>query len=307
MRQYINRHRGKHVRLFHALIRAVTAPPIRSPLVRGVASGLLLGIAATASAADTTLLNVSYDPTREFYEAFNTAFIAHWKAETGEEVAAIQTSFPAEGLLRQDNFVSLLYYLGLLSFAGEREGRPLLRIPNRTVRQLMYGYLRDAYDEVGVFRPSTYEIADRLNKMAYRGEWRGFFDYLAEEIGRQASVRDFLQGEKMIQGFLLAWLNLSPYFQVFSEAEQAGGFVDLYLAPFYFGYPDMRHAYLIELKYLSRAEDSPARREHLLAEARAQLRRYATDARVQDALGAATLHPIVLLYSGWELVHREAL
>jgi hypothetical protein len=69
--------------------------------------------------------------------------------ETGEEVAALQTSFPAEGLLRQDNFVSLLYYLGLLSFAGEREGRPLLKIPNRTVRQLMYGYLRDAYDEVG--------------------------------------------------------------------------------------------------------------------------------------------------------------
>ena len=226
--------------------------------------------------------------------------------ETGEEVAAIQTSFPAEGLLRQDNFVSLLYYLGLLSFAGEREGRPLLRIPNRTVRQLMYGYLRDAYDEVGVFRPSTYEIADRLNKMAYRGEWRGFFDYLAEEIGRQASVRDFLQGEKMIQGFLLAWLNLSPYFQVFSEAEQAGGFVDLYLAPFYFRYPDMRHAYLIELKYLSRAEDSPARREHLLAEARAQLRRYAGDARVYSQLGEAQLHPILLLYCGWELVHREA-
>ncbi len=227
--------------------------------------------------------------------------------ETGEEVAQIQTSFPAEGLLRQDNFVSLLFYLGLLSFAGEREGRPVLRIPNRTVRQLMYGYLREAYDAVGVFRPSTYEIADRLNKMAYRGEWRDFFDYLAEEIARQASVRDFLQGEKMIQGFLLAWLNLSPYFQVFSEAEQAGGFVDLYLAPFYFRYPDMRHAYLLELKYLPRAEDTPARRAALLDEARGHLRRYATDARVQAALGAATLHPLVLLYSGWELVHREAL
>ena len=226
--------------------------------------------------------------------------------ETGEEVAAIQTSFPAEGLLRQDNFVSLLYYLGLLSFAGEREGRPLLKIPNRTVRQLMYGYLRDAYDEVGVFRPSTYEIADRLNKMAYRGEWQGFFDYLAEEIARQASVRDFLQGEKMIQGFLLAWLNLSPYFQVFSEAEQAGGFVDLYLAPFYFRYPDMRHAYLIELKYLSRADDNPAKRESLLEAGRVQLGRYAGDARVLTQLGSARLHPILLLYSGWELIHREA-
>ncbi len=53
--------------------------------------------------------------------------------------------------------------------------------------------------------------------------------------------------------------------------------------------------------------DPPARRGALLDEARAQLRRYATDARVQEALGASTLHPLVLLYSGWELVHREAL
>ena len=227
--------------------------------------------------------------------------------ETGEEVASIQPSFPAEGLLRQDNFVSLVYYLGLLSFAGEREGSPLLKIPNRTVRQLMYGYLRAAYDEVGVFRPSTYTVAEKLRHMAYRGHWEGFFDYLAEEIARQASVRDYLQGEKMIQGFLLAWLNLSPYFRVFSEAEQAGGFVDLYLAPFYFRYPDMRHAYLIELKYLSRSEDSPAKREQWLEEGRAQLRRYAGDARIGAQLGEAELHPIVLLYSGWELVQREAI
>nr|WP_323706234.1 AAA family ATPase [Thiorhodovibrio frisius] len=227
--------------------------------------------------------------------------------ESGEVVAQVQTSFPAEGLLRQDNFISLIYYLGLVSFAGERDGRPLLKIPNRTVRQLMYGYLRDGYQEAGVFSPSSYDIAEKLNRMAYRGEWMPFFDYLAEQIGAQASVRDFLQGEKMIQGFLLAWLNLSPYFRVFSESEQAGGFVDLYLAPFYFKFPDMRHAYLIELKYLSRSEDSPDKRERLLNDARAQLKRYAGDARVRDPLGQAQLHALVLLYSGWELVHREAL
>ena len=44
-----------------------------------------LALAAPASAV--TLTNVSYDPTREFYEAYNAAFAAHWKAETGEEIA----------------------------------------------------------------------------------------------------------------------------------------------------------------------------------------------------------------------------
>ncbi len=225
--------------------------------------------------------------------------------ETGEQVGTIQTSFPVEGLLRQENFISLLYYLGLLSFAGEREGRPLLKIPNRTVQQLMYGYLREAYRDAEVFKPSTWDLADKLNHMAYRGEWEPFFDSLSAQIGEQVSVWDYLQGEKMIQGFLLAWLNLSPYFTVWSEQEQGGGFVDLYLAPFYFRYPDMRHAYLIELKYLKRSEDSPERRKAALEEGREQLRRYADDPRIQQTLGKAQLHPLVLLYSGWELVWRE--
>ncbi len=46
--------------------------------------------------ADTTLLNVSYDPTRELYREFNEAFAAHWKKETGETVT-IRTSHGGSG------------------------------------------------------------------------------------------------------------------------------------------------------------------------------------------------------------------
>jgi sulfate/thiosulfate transport system substrate-binding protein len=42
-------------------------------------------------AADITLLNVSYDPTRELYVEFNKAFAAHWKAKTGDNVAINQS------------------------------------------------------------------------------------------------------------------------------------------------------------------------------------------------------------------------
>ncbi len=44
----------------------------------------LLGLSLTVSAparADATILNVSYDPTRELYQEFNAAFAEHWKAE----------------------------------------------------------------------------------------------------------------------------------------------------------------------------------------------------------------------------------
>jgi sulfate transport system substrate-binding protein len=42
--------------------------------------------AGTASAADIKLLNVSYDPTRELYQEYNTAFSKYWKAKTGDDV-----------------------------------------------------------------------------------------------------------------------------------------------------------------------------------------------------------------------------
>src|SRR5436305_5572732 len=42
--------------------------------------------AGAAFAADVTLLNVSYDPTRELYKAINSAFAAQWKAKTGDNV-----------------------------------------------------------------------------------------------------------------------------------------------------------------------------------------------------------------------------
>jgi sulfate transport system substrate-binding protein len=48
-------------------------------------------MAATAAQADTTLLNVSYDPTRELYTDFNAAFAKHWKAKTGETVSVKQS------------------------------------------------------------------------------------------------------------------------------------------------------------------------------------------------------------------------
>ena len=44
-----------------------------------------------ASAKNIQLLNVSYDPTREFYAEFNPAFAAHWKVQTGDTVVVKQS------------------------------------------------------------------------------------------------------------------------------------------------------------------------------------------------------------------------
>jgi sulfate/thiosulfate transport system substrate-binding protein len=61
----------------------------RSVLALAVAS--VIAISAPAQAADVTLLNVSYDPTRELYVDFNKAFAKYWKAKTGDNVKINQS------------------------------------------------------------------------------------------------------------------------------------------------------------------------------------------------------------------------
>ncbi len=59
-----------------------------------VGLGLLLSIAAATApvhAADVTLLNVSYDPTRELYKDLDAAFAAQWKAKSGDTVTINQS------------------------------------------------------------------------------------------------------------------------------------------------------------------------------------------------------------------------
>lgn len=52
---------------------------------------LTLLAGASLASADTTLLNVSYDVTREFYKDYNPAFAAYWKTKTGEHVTINQS------------------------------------------------------------------------------------------------------------------------------------------------------------------------------------------------------------------------
>ena len=63
---------------------------LRSTLTALAAAGIA-ALAASAALADTTLLNVSYDPTRELYKAVNEAFAKKWQAKTGESVKIEQS------------------------------------------------------------------------------------------------------------------------------------------------------------------------------------------------------------------------
>jgi sulfate/thiosulfate transport system substrate-binding protein len=66
----------------------------RSSFIRRLAVMLTAGAivaAAGTQAAETTLLNVSYDPTRELYESYNKEFIEYWKKKSGQTITIKQS------------------------------------------------------------------------------------------------------------------------------------------------------------------------------------------------------------------------
>ena len=215
----------------------------------------------------------------------------------GTSPARIADSFPVSRLTKPSNFISLLYYFGLLSYAPNGE----LRIPNQTVRSLMYEYIREGYEDTGVFSLDFWHLGKLVRDMAYRGEWEPVFRFLADEIRKQTSVRDYLTGEKVVQTFLLAYLNVSDYFVVRSEEEMGKGFADLYMEPFLAKYPDVAYSYLVELKYVSRSEFSEPTMEEKLSEAGEQLAKYGRDERATRRRGGTTLIRLAMVFAGWEL------
>jgi sulfate/thiosulfate-binding protein len=77
-----------------------------------------VAISATTLGKDIELLNVSYDPTREFYSEYNKAFAAHWKAKTGDNVT-IKQSHGGSGKQARSIIDGLQADVATLALAGD--------------------------------------------------------------------------------------------------------------------------------------------------------------------------------------------
>ncbi len=224
-------------------------------------------------------------------------------AGEGGADADINLSFPLEELEEPENFLSLLYYFGLLSIRGPANGRTRLGIPNQTARRLLYGYLLSGYRDVGIFSVSHYRFSGLVVDMACRGAWRPAIEFLAEAVAAQTGIRDYLDGEKVVQAFLAAHFSLVGHFLIHSERELNKGYADLHLEPFLARYPDVRYGYVIEIKYLKRGEAVVASR---LQEARTQLRSYLADVRLRLQRPAVRHVGLAVVFHGWDLAACDA-
>ena len=170
---------------------------------------LLLGTPVAAQ-AQTTLLNVSYDPTRELYQEFNAAFAKHWKAKTGRDVtikqshggAAKQARAVIDGLEADVVTLALAYDIDALHEVGKLIPADWQnRLPNNSspytstivfvVRKGNPKGIKDWNDlgkaGVGVITPNPKTSGGA--RWNYLAAWAYA---LAQPGGNEASARDFV-------------------------------------------------------------------------------------------------------------------
>ena len=247
----------------------------------------------------------------------NDATVIQHIVETGSITSELKESFPSEGIADPDNFVSLLYYFGLLTIAGRSRGKTMFRIPNQVVREQMYGYL------TAVYRENDLSIEEQmrsylLENMAYDGDWHPFFEHISATLKRFAAQRDLQKGEAFVHGFTLSQTCMGKIYLPVSELDagvksrkpvadgevMVGGYADIYLQPMLGIYPDIEHSYVLELKYLpSKASDAEvaAAREKAID----QITRYAESVGVERTIGHTRLHRLVILWRGMDIAVAE--
>lgn len=229
-------------------------------------------------------------------------------AENGEIVASLLETFPAHEITNPEVFPSLLFYYGMLTIKGTRGAKLILGIPNNNVRKQYYEYLLELIDAKAYI--SNNRLTDYYYDMAYEGKWHDALQYMADAYAQVSSVRDSIEGERNLQGFFMAYLNLNAYYYTAPELELNHGYCDFFLLPNLTHYPT-KHSYILELKLVPKREKGEAKEmyeariKEQWQQAEVQINGYAVAPRVEALRQGTQLHKIIMQFDGYKLLKMD--
>ena len=254
-----------------------------------------------------TNIRIDYDKMRMLIrhdkEFAHDASIIQQLVTQGFVIGTLNENFPAERINDPDNFLSLLFYFGMVTIDGTYKGETKFIIPNEVVRDQMYTYLLDTYKENDLVY-DRYSKGKLESKLAYDGQFKPYFEYIADCLKKYSSQRDKQKGEAFVHGFTLAMTSQNKFYRPISELDNDGGYADIFLSPLCDIYKDMVDSYIIELKYC-KCQTTDEQVKKLFEEASAQISRYAESDMVREAVKTTKLHKLVVIYRGAEMVACE--
>lgn len=211
------------------------------------------------------------------------------------EVDEIKDSFSAFELTKKSNFISLLYYLGLVTIKEVKYGEIVLTIPNQTIKQIMADFVNTMLEETKTFEMDLSEFSKKMRDLAYKNSLE-VFSYLADKLKENTSIRDLVAQESDIKMFYMTYFSLNRLYAPISELELNQGYADIFLVKSPNIKDDIPNI-LIEFKFMKKSDNSDI--NEIIIQAKKQIENY------QNTKKFRIDKKIVVVFKGFDLVFYE--
>ena len=184
--------------------------------------------------------------------------------------------FNLEHKFNEDDFLSLLFYMGLLTFKEAKSSDWRFQIPNYVIKKLYFEYFGAVYLEKTRFAKSHRPITKTIDAMMNEANPESFFKVVEHVLQENHSNRDeMVYGEKHLQTLMIALLFPYKAFKIHSEYESKRTYPDIFLERI----PDRKINYevVLELKYVKKSAADKV--NDVIEEAQTQLNGYMTTER----------------------------
>jgi len=199
-------------------------------------------------------------------------------ARDGGVKGNIIEKFSLEKLNDDEYFISLLFYLGMLTNGGMQRGETWLKIPNYSIKTLYWEYMVSYVQDLEKKQIRTSELSGTIGSMAYDGDIKPYLDFFTENFLKRLSNRDLMNfDEKYIKVMMLSSLFTSRLYLPVSEDETTEGYTDIYLQK-HPAIPDIKFEYVFEIKY-AKTGATEAEIKAKFDEAEIQIEKYRKDPR----------------------------
>jgi hypothetical protein len=172
--------------------------------------------------------------------------------KTGHINFSLTRTYNLELPFTHDDFLSLLYYMGMLTLKEVKNMRWQFQIPNYVIKKLYFEYFTSIYLEKTRFANTRIPLDDSIDALVNEGNPDPFFKVVEHVLKENHAVRDeMVYGEKHLQTLMIGILYPFEAYYIHSEYETKHGFPDIFIEKM----PDkpINYEIVLELKYVKKS------------------------------------------------------
>ena len=195
----------------------------------------------------------------------------------------------------KENFISLLFYMGMLTIKEAFLGSLTLRIPNIAMKEIYWEYFRRKLSETSNLNIDNVKVNRAIKEMAVSGKCNLFIEYL-EEFLDNLSNRDLIKFDEKYIKIILLSIFMSNVYIANSEYEVEEGYIDVLLSKNKAFQDSIKYEWMIELKYIKEKDKNTL--EEIKKQGLKQLEGYSSSRKLSSSYNLNQMKKLLIVVIG---------